>query len=65
VITGSATGLNGVFGGTQDASNRSYVTNSFAQTVTVFAKNANGNVAPKRTIGGSHTGFVSPDGVAI
>jgi len=48
-----------------DSSKREYVSNALAQTITVYGKSANGNVAPKRTIGGSNTGFVSPDGVAI
>lgn len=42
-----------------------YVTNSFNDTVTVYATNANGNVAPTRTIGGASTGLSSPFGIAL
>ena len=65
LITGSATGINGAFGGTQDSAKRSYVSNALGLTVTVYSAAKNGNVAPTRTIGGSKTGFISPDGVTI
>jgi hypothetical protein len=42
-----------------------YVTNSFNDSITVYATNANGNVAPIRTIGGASTGLSSPFGIAL
>jgi hypothetical protein len=40
-----------------------YVTN--ADSVTVYARNAHGDVAPIRTISGSNTGLAAPNGIAV
>jgi hypothetical protein len=42
-----------------------YVTNSGADTVTVYPASANGNVAPIETISGSNTGLNNPEGIAL
>jgi hypothetical protein len=62
-IAGSNTGLADPSGVAVDAVGRIYVGNenspSFNGIVTVYAANANGNVAPIRTIAGSNTGFAN------
>jgi sugar lactone lactonase YvrE len=47
-----------------------YVANSgedsgAAASVLVFARRADGDVAPERTIAGSNTGMINPDGIAV
>jgi sugar lactone lactonase YvrE len=48
-----------------DASGRIYVANVYADTVSVYAANANGNVPPIVVIGGSNTLLSNPDGIAL
>ncbi len=42
-----------------------YVTAASSDAILVFAANANGNVAPLRTIAGANTGLVNPRAMAI
>src|SRR5438128_311331 len=42
-----------------------FVTNGSGNSVTVYARTANGNVAPLRTISGASTGLAGPRGVAV
>ena len=49
----------------RDARGRIYVTNGTANTVTVYAAGANGNVPPLAVIGGANTGFTDPNAIAI
>lgn len=44
---------------------RIYLANAPTNTVTVYAANANGNVAPIAVIGGSNTMLASPTGIAL
>ncbi|HEY1866713.1 MAG TPA: hypothetical protein VGG70_00360 [Candidatus Cybelea sp.] len=48
-------------------SSKIYVANASypAGSVTVYAKNADGNAAPVQTISGSNTGLVQPEGIAV
>ncbi|HYB89647.1 MAG TPA: SBBP repeat-containing protein [Candidatus Binataceae bacterium] len=49
----------------RDASGRIYVTNSATNTITIYAANASGNVAPVAVIGGSSTRLANPTGIAL
>lgn len=42
-----------------------YVANTNLNTITAYPANADGNIAPSRTIGGSATGLKSPAGIAV
>jgi hypothetical protein len=42
-----------------------YVSNNNSNSVTVYAINANGNVAPLRVLAGNLTGLGSPSGIAV
>src|SRR5690349_10364966 len=42
-----------------------FVTNQNANSVTVYARTANGDVAPLRTISGAATGLNLPEGLAV
>lgn len=69
-ISGSATLLSDILGIAVDGAGNIYVSNgaangSGAESVDVFAANANGNVAPLRTISGALTGIDHPYGVAV
>jgi len=69
-IAGSNTGLTFPWGITRDTAGRLYVVNlgtsaASAETVTVYAANAFGNVAPIRTIGGSKTALHHVEGIAV
>ena len=48
-----------------DATGRIYVTNGLANTVTVYAANANGNLPPIAVIGGSTTKLANPTAIAL
>ena len=48
-----------------DSSHNIYVANRNGNSVTVYAPNANGNVAPIRTITGSNTQLSAPSGLAL
>src|SRR6266550_4586249 len=69
-IAGSNTGLSFPWGITRDTAGRLYVVNlgtsgASPETVTVYAANAVGNVAPIRTIGGSNTALHHVEGIAV
>ena len=69
-IAGSNTGLSFPWGITRDSTGRLYVVNlgtsaASPETVTVYAANASGNVAPIRTIGGSNTALHHVEGIAV
>src|ERR1700682_1923970 len=51
--------------GTAWAQNEIFVDNSRSNSVTVYTRTANGNVAPLRTISGAATGLNSPEGLAV
>jgi DNA-binding beta-propeller fold protein YncE len=51
--------------GTASAVDEIFVTNSNSNAVTVYARRANGNVAPMRTLTGNLTGLSSPSGIAV
>jgi hypothetical protein len=57
--------LLGVGSGTAWAQDEMFVTNLGNNSVTVYARTANGNVAPVRTIVGAATGLNSPVGLAV
>lgn len=67
-VAGSNTGFaNGVYG-VAWANNRIYVTSGntpFNSQIGIFPQNANGNVAPTRSISGASTQLASPVGIAI
>ncbi len=68
-ITGTKTGLQ-ASDVVADGKGNIYVSNgtdygATENTVTVYAKGANGNVAPIRTISGSKTGLDAPQGIAL
>jgi sugar lactone lactonase YvrE len=70
IIAGSNTGLHNAQGIAVDAAGRFYVANlrdggSHGDSITVFAANATGNVAPAATIAGSSTGLNVPWGIAL
>ena len=48
-----------------DASGNIYVPNLCNNTITVYAKGSNGDAAPTAIIGGSNTGLISPEGIAL
>lgn len=74
-IAGSNTGLHSIGGGIAggiavDAAGRLYVANlgscyNGSDSITVFAANATGNVAPTTTISGSNTGLKGASGIAL
>ncbi len=69
-IAGSNTRLSFPWGITRDTTGRLYVVNlgtsgASPETVTVYAANAVGNVAPIRTIGGSNTALHHVEGIAV
>ncbi len=73
-IYGDSSGLNAPTGIALDGSGNIYVTNNggsgkgydtSSDTVTVYAAQSNGHVAPSATIAGSNTGLGYPSGVAI
>jgi len=67
-IMGGVTGLTAPDGIALDASDNVYVTEyppNGTPSVTVFAKGANGSVAPIQTIVGSKTGIDGPAGIAV
>src|SRR6266550_4998288 len=69
-IAGSNTGLTFPWGITRDTAALLYVVNlgtsgASPETVTVYAANAVGNVAPIRTIGGSNTALHHVEGIAV
>ena len=68
-ISGSSTGLVSPFGITVDTvNNEIYVSNESLpnfDSITVYSRTANGNVAPLRTISGLSTGLYSPRGIAV
>ena len=69
-IAGSNTGLSFPWSITRDTAGRLYVVNlgtsgASPETVTVYAANASGNVAPIRTIGGSNTALHHVEGIAV
>lgn len=47
------------------AQNEIYVSNNNSNSVTVYAINANGNVAPLRVLAGNLTGLGNPSGIAV
>src|SRR2546422_654579 len=70
VITGDQTGLCDPFAIALDAAGKLYVANHCANSITVYAPGANGNVAPDHAIVGDqivgdHTGLSSPSGLAL
>ncbi len=68
-LEGSYTGLAGPLGIAVSHSGATagmtYVANSGANNVLIFAAGATGNVAPVTTIGGTNTGLYYPSGVAL
>ncbi|MBS1815106.1 MAG: SMP-30/gluconolactonase/LRE family protein [Acidobacteria bacterium] len=69
-IMGSLTGLKLIQGLALDTTGQMYVSSwvnngAAANSISVFASNANGNVAPVRTISGGATGLTSPAGLAV
>jgi hypothetical protein len=68
-ISGADTALTGPNGIALDSRDNIYVTNvtslSGGGTVNVYAKSANGNVAPIRTISGSNTSLDVPAGISV
>lgn len=67
-ISGASTGICGPFGMAVDAVNNELAvanSNSCGNSVVVFARTANGNVAPLRTVAGAATGISVPASVAI
>jgi hypothetical protein len=48
-----------------DSAGNIYVANGFGSTVVVFAPGANGAVSPLETFGGSNTGILGPQAVAV
>jgi YVTN family beta-propeller protein len=69
-LSGAVTGLLFPISVTVDSvNNELYVANNngstSASSITVYTRTANGNTAPLRTIGGSSTGIVNPDGTAL
>lgn len=52
-------------GGRAVAQDEFFVTNSNSNSVTVYARRANGNAAPLRTLTGNLTGLSSPSGIAV
>lgn len=69
-VLGSQTGLNNPSGITLDSAGNIYVTTytaggSTANSIVEFAPNADGNVAPLRTISGALTGLNDPAGIAV
>jgi hypothetical protein len=67
-ISGAATGLSGPFGLAVDTVNNELAVVNFIignSSVTVYARTANGNVAPLRTLQGAATGFNIPLFVGI
>jgi hypothetical protein len=70
MITGTKTGMDRASGVAVDDRGKIYVSSVQPGTpsgccVTVYGKNANGNVAPIRTISGGQTGLTGPDGIAL
>jgi DNA-binding beta-propeller fold protein YncE len=45
--------------------NEIFVANTFNNSITVYGRTANGDVAPIRTISGASTGLSSPFGIAV
>lgn len=67
-ISGAATGICGPFGAAVDTVNNEIAvanTNSCGNSVVVFNRTANGNVAPLRTLAGASSGISTPSFVAI
>ena len=67
-ISGAATGLNGPLGNAVDTVNNELAVANFVpgnSAVTVYARTANGNVAPLRTLQGAATGLNIPIFVGI
>jgi hypothetical protein len=72
-ISGSNTGLNqyGALGLALDGNQVLYVANSCrygcvgSDSIVAFAKGANGNATPIRTISGAYTGLATPESVAV
>jgi hypothetical protein len=69
-ISGGKTGLYSPTGVAIDRKGNIYVSSCVlgsgsASSVTVYAKKANGNVAPRRTISGSNTELNGPNGIAL
>src|SRR5215831_20239568 len=56
----SSVGIRAVF-----AQDELFVTNQGINSVTVYTRTANGNVAPLRTISGGATGLGFPEGIAV
>ena len=48
-----------------DAAGNIYVSNLFANTITVYAASTRGNVSPAATLGGSATGLAAPEHLAV
>lgn len=68
-IVGAKTNLHQCTGVALDGTGNIYVANATLPSglpgVTVYAKRANGDVAPIRTISGSSTGLTAPNGIAL
>src|SRR5581483_4902512 len=64
-IAGPATGLDFPVGLDVDANGNLYVSNFFANTITVYRATARGNTAPLATLSGSTTGLAAPEHLAV
>src|SRR5204863_2772379 len=65
-IAGGNTGLNHLPEGIAlDGAGNIYVTNFFANSITVYAAGASGNATPTATIAGGNTGLNGPKGIAL
>ena len=64
-IFGSNTGLDFPVGLDVDAAGNIYVSNLFANSITVYAPTARGNAAPTATLSGSATGLSAPQHLAV
>jgi lactonase family protein with 7-bladed beta-propeller len=64
-ISGTRTGLGHPAGMVVGGGSELLVTNKANNSVTVYARGAGGNVAPRRTISGARTGLIDPRDVAL
>lgn len=48
-----------------EAQEELFVANTLAQSITVYSRTANGNIAPRRTISGPATGLNNPLGLVV
>jgi len=64
-ISGTRTGLGHPAGMVVAGGSELQVSNKANNSVTVYARGAGGNVAPRRTISGARTGLIDPRDVAL